>query len=363
MRVGFDVTALYTAHTGVGVFTSEVLRRLARDDLSVVAYAVTWRGRGRLRSMVPAGVDTARGLMAARPLRASWQRTDHPRIDWWTGPVDVVHGPNFVVPPSRVPALATVHDLTPVHFPELCTADTLQYPALLRRALRRGAHIHAVSAFVRDEVCSVLGAPPERVHVVPNGVVPVSGGDAARGTAAAGGPYVLALGTVEPRKDLPRLVAAFDAIAAGQPDLRLVVAGPDGWGVEGFREAVDAATHRDRIVRLGWVDDGTRADLLAGSSVFAYPSRYEGFGLPPLEAMAAGVPVVTTRAGALPEVVGDAAELVDPGDTDGLAAALQRVLTDDARRAELVERGRARATQFSWDATADGIVAVYRTLT
>ena len=114
--------------------------------------------------------------MAARPLRALWERADHPRIDWWTGPVDVVHGPNFVAPPSRAPTLATVHDLTPVHFPELCTSDTRQYPALLRRALKRGTHVHAVSAFVRDEVCTLLDAAPERVHVVPNGVAAVTGG-------------------------------------------------------------------------------------------------------------------------------------------------------------------------------------------
>jgi glycosyltransferase involved in cell wall biosynthesis len=365
VRVALDVTALYSARTGVGVFTEELLRRLAvRDDLSVVAYAVTWRGRGRLAALLPAGVARARGPMAAQPLRAAWRRADRPPIEWWTGAVDVVHGPNFVVPPTRHgAALATVHDLTPIHFPELSTADTLQYPDLVRRALRRGAHLHVVSAFVRDEVLECLGAPAERVHVVPNGVTPVVGGDAGRGRAVAGGrPYVLALGTVEPRKDLPMLVGAFDAVAADHPDLSLVVAGPDGWGLAAYDAAVAAAHHRDRIVRVGWVADAERADLLAGAAVFAYPSRYEGFGLPPLEAMTAGVPVVTTTAGALPEVVGDAAELVRPGDGDGLAAAITRLLDDGDRRRELVAAGHARALRFSWDATAEGIVGVYGTI-
>ncbi len=364
MRVAFDATALYGPRTGVGVFTDELLRRLPDEELSVVAYAVTWRGRGRLSTLVPATVRPATRPMAARPLRALWRRRDWPPIEWWTGPVDVTHGPNFVVPPTRGAALATVHDLTPVHFPALSTADTLQYPGLLRRAVRRGAHIHTVSSFVKDEVCEVLGVPEARVHVVANGVSDVAHGDPARGRAVAGGArYVVALGTIEPRKDLPRLVRVFDAIAADHPDLRLVVAGPDGWGTVAFQDAVAVAHHRDRIVRVGWVDGARRADLLAGATVFAYPSRYEGFGLPPLEAMAAGLPVVTTRAGALPEVVGDAAELVAPDDDDALATGLVHVLDDSDWRDELIARGARRASQFSWRACAHGIAAVYRTIT
>jgi glycosyltransferase involved in cell wall biosynthesis len=158
------------------------------------------------------------------------------------------------------------------------------------------------------------------------------------------------------------LVRAFDAVAADDADLRLVVAGPDGWGVDAFTAALAQAHHRDRVVRLGWVTDEVRADLLAGATAFAFPSVYEGFGLPPLEAMAAGVPVITTRAGALPETVGDAAVLVEPGDLDALAEAIALVTSDDARRAELVEAGRARAALFSWDETAASMVRLYRSL-
>jgi glycosyltransferase involved in cell wall biosynthesis len=301
--------------------------------------------------------------MAARPLRALWRRSNWPPLTWWTGKVDVVHGMNFVVPPAAGAAeLVTVHDLTCVRFPELCTSDTLEYPALLRRALARGAHIHAVSEFVADEVCDVFRVERERVHVVANGLTPMGDGDAGRGVARAGGRYVLALGTVEPRKDLPSLVAAFDAVAASHADVRLVVAGPDGWGAEEFAAAVQRAHHRNRIVRLGWVDDATRADLMAGASVFAYPSRYEGFGLPPLEAMAMGTPVVTTRAGALPEIVGEAAVLVAPGDVDALATAIAGVLDDQREAERLVSAGHRRANEFSWDGAAHELVDVYRAL-
>ena len=365
VRVAYDVTSLLDARTGVGAFAGEVLTRVAGvEDIEVVGYSVSWRGHA-VDGLLPSGVHKARGPMAAQPLRQLWRRADWPQIEWWTGGVDVVHGPNFVVPPSGKGAaeLVTVHDLTCVRFPELCTRDTLQYPDLIRRALRRGAHVHAVSGFVAGEAVDVLGVDPDRVHVVPNGLDPIHQGDANAGRTRAGAErYVLALGTIEPRKDLPLLVDAFDEIAADDRDLVLVVAGQDGWGAEAFTAAVERARHSDRVVRPGWVDDRARADLLAGAGVFAYPSKYEGFGLAPLEAMAAGTPVVTTRAGALPEVLGDGARFVDPGNVHDLAAALQSVLHDSDERERLVRSGRAQAAQYSWDSCAAGIVNVYRRL-
>jgi alpha-1,3-rhamnosyl/mannosyltransferase len=235
--------------------------------------------------------------------------------------------------------------------------------------------VHTPSAFVAREVVELLGADAGRVVAVASGV-PAGPADAsgrgalASGPADASGrgalaglgswPYVLALGTIEPRKDLPALVRAFDAIADDHRDLRLVVAGADGWGSAPFDEAVARAAHRDRVVRLGYVTDAARGALLAGARVFAFPSRYEGFGFPPLEAMAAGVPVVATAAGALPEVLGDAAALVSPGDDDALASGLAVVLDDDARRDRLVRAGMARAAHYSWTSCAAGLVELYR---
>jgi len=342
MRAHVDATPLLGARTGVGEFCAGLLAALERRaDVDVRRYSVSWKG-GTVR-------------LPARALHELWRRVDWPPVVR-AARGDIVHGTNFVVPPCRGARLVTVHDLTAVRFPTLVTAATRAYPDLIRRAVRAGAWVHTPSAFIAGEVVEVFGADPSRVRAIHHGLAPVPPPTG----RLYDFPYVLALGTIEPRKDLPSLVRAFDLVAASDPDLRLVVAGPDGWGVAAFDEAVAAASHRGRVVRLGWVGEPDRAALLAGARVFAYPSLYEGFGLPPLEAMAAGVPVVATSAGSLPEVVGDAAVLVPPGDVDELAAALGRVLTDDGLRAALAERGRARAGARSWDDAAADMAALYR---
>ncbi len=374
LHLAFDATACLGTRTGVGRFATEVLARLGRrDDIDTTAFAVSWRGRNTLSDVVPDGVHVANRPMAARPLRLAWRSTGHPTIERWTGPIDVVHGPNFVVPPTRAAArVVTVHDLTPVRYPELSTRDTLEYPGLVQRAIDDGAWVHTHSSFVAAEIIEHFGARPERVVVVPSGVTPLvpstPTSDAARGRQIAGATrYVLALGTIEPRKDLPALVEAFDLLALDDADLHLVVAGPDGWGIQAFRDAVAAATNRDRIVAVGRVDEETRAALLRGAALLAFPSRYEGFGLPPLEAMAAGTPVVSTDAGALAEVLGDAAELVParllaadrPAGIEALAASLARVLADEDRRTALIAAGLERSARFTWDATADRLADLY----
>ncbi len=375
IRVAFDATACLGVRTGVGRFAYEVLQRLGRyDDLDVVAFAVSWRGRDGLADAVPPGVRVVTGPMAARPLRLAWSRSDHPRIETWTGPVDVVHGPNYVVPPSRHAArIVTVHDLTPLRFPDLANRDTRGYPTFIARAVAAGAWVQTPTEFVRTEVIEHFGVAPERIVAVPYGVTaprresPATDATAGRRLAGADR-YVLALGTVEPRKDLTALIEAFDRLAHADEQIALVIAGQDGWGAEAVTAAIGRARHAERITRLGHVDEAARAALLRGAAVLAYPSRYEGFGLPPLEAMDLGVPVVCTDAGSLPEVLGDAAEFVDAAllETDrragvtALADALAAVTTVDRRRDELIARGRVRAARYSWDTTAASIAALYR---
>ena len=232
--------------------------------------------------------------------------------------------------------------------------------------MAEGAWVHTPSTFVADEVVAEFGVDPERVravhHGVPRASPPPTGGDGAdRAVAGAGVPalpagcdrYVVAIGTVEPRKDYPLLVPAFAAVAAEHPDVALLIVGGDGWGMGPFDEALAASPVRSRILRPGYLDDAALAATLRGAAVLAYPSRYEGFGFPPLQAMAAGVPVVATAAGAVPEVVERRGMAGRPG---------RRGHTGRTARHGPARWGRGRlrsspgvatgATRFSWDACA-----------
>ena len=363
LRVALDATPLIGEGTGVATFTRGAIRALhGRGDLEVSAWGLTLRGRAQLAGVVPEGVRVHDRPMPAGVLGRVWSTSDRPAAEWWMGDVDVVHGTNFVAPPTkRAASVVSVYDLTAVRFPELCAPASLRYPDLVRRAVARGAWVHTLAAAIGDEIVELLGVPRERVRVVPSGLDDAEPGDADVGRAIAGAHrYVLALGTVEPRKGLPDLVRAFDRLAADRPDLQLVVVGPDGWGTAAFGAAASMARHHDRIRRLPWVDVAARSDLLAGARVLAVPSIYEGFGYPPLEAMAAGTPVVSTSVGSLPEVLGDAASFVAAKDVDALTDAIARVLDDDALAADLTGRGRARAATFTWDACAAGLAELYR---
>ena len=372
LRVAVDATPLLGTRTGIGRFCAGVLSALGvRPEVDMRAFAVTWRQRHRLPPLVPPGVAVRQRAMPARPLHTVWRHSDIPPVEWFVGRADVVHGTNFVVPPSRRAArVVSVHDLTVLRFPELCDPATLGYPQMIRRAIAAGAWVHTDSRFVADEVVADFSIAPERVRTVYPGVAvspsgsqpsapPTTGAGTDRALPVGTTRYVLAVGTIEPRKDYPGLVRAFDAVTDAQGDVALVIAGGEAWGATEFRAALDAARCRHKVRTLGYTSDGELAGWLAGAEVLVFPSLYEGFGFPPLEAMAAGVPVVATTAGSVPEVVGDAALLVAPRDVDALAGALVTVLGDAEARAALIARGRERVGRFTWEACAEGMVSLY----
>ncbi len=369
MRVALDATPLLGLPTGVGAFCYGASAALAqRPEVDVRAFAISWRRRRLIETHLPDGVTAHQRPMPARPLHALWTRGDVPPLEWFIGTTDVVHGTNFLVPPTRrAAAVVSVHDLTPLHHPELCDPATLAYPGLIRRALARGAWVHVDSAFVGDEVMEAFGADPSRVRVVNPGIpdLPVPTGAEAEAVLSRVLPagvtrFCLAVGTAEPRKDLPGLVRSFGTVAGRLADVALVLAGPPGWGEQALDDAVAGSAARARIVRTGWTAPSDLAVLLARASVLAYPSLYEGFGFPPLQAMRAGVPVVATRAGSLPEVLGNAALLVDAGDHDGLAEAIATCLQEGEVRRRLVAAGTSWSARYSWGRCAEELVALYR---
>ena len=291
-----------------------------------------------------------------------WSRVDGPRLDRWLGDAEVVHGTNYVVPPTRRPAVVSVYDCWFLTHPEQAAPAVRRAGEVLRRRVRAGATVHASSHATASAVRDVLGA--ERVEVIHLGPLAVPAAAPARppspwAAALDGRPFVLALGTLERRKDVPTLVRGVRCHRRRPPRRpaghRRRARATTSAAVDAAVDALDPVARR-AVVRPGSVDDATKSWLLHHARVLAYPSLDEGFGFPILEAQQVGLPVVATRAGSIPEVAGDGAALVPVGDPDALAGALAAVLDDDARRAELIAAGRTNVARFSWRATATALV-------
>jgi glycosyltransferase involved in cell wall biosynthesis len=303
-----------------------------------------------------------------RTLWPQWAMLGRPKLPPVFDGFDVVHATNPAgVPPvrRRQALVVTVHDLAFERFPDAFPDRwRRQYRAGLRATARRADAILVPSRATADDVLELTGAPPERVRVTPLAAsVPATPPDprAAAGSLArlhVQPPFVLFVGTLEPRKHVVELVRAYRRVAADVPH-SLVLTGPDGWGLETL-EAELALDGPGRIVRTGRVDDASLEVLYAAADAFVYPSAYEGFGLPVLEAMARGVPVITTTTPALHEVAGDAALSVEPGDVAALAESMARLLDDAVLADHLRARGRARAAGYSWAATARATLEAYR---
>jgi glycosyltransferase involved in cell wall biosynthesis len=322
MRVAIDVSPLVQTRAGTARYLESLMHELrARDDV-----ALTTRTFGR----------SDRASTLARD--AVW----YPFLLGREDTADVLHCPTYRGPThSRVPLVVTVHDLAVFRHPEAFNRWTRAYsPRVVPRVLAAAQRVIAVSEFTRRELIELLRVPDEKIRVVPNAV----GDEFTSVGEAEEGDYVLAVGTLEPRKNLSRLV---EAVQRTRRELRVV--GARGWG------GVEVGGNGVRW--LGEVSDKELARLYRGATCVAYPSLYEGFGIPVLEAMACGAPVVTTRGTAMEEVADGAAVLVDARDPAEIAAGIERAATD---RDELVARGLERASQFRWDAVAAATVQVYR---
>ena len=345
MRVLFDVSPLSHPRSGIGTYLRGSLAGLAEAAAGkheIVAFAPT-SPQGKMA--IPAALDgipvelSLRLLPFAHAWRQSWSRLGRPALERFLGPFDVLHFSDWMYPPQRAGVRATtIHDLVPLRFPEWVQGRTRRmHGAKYRNAATTCDVLFANSGFTRRETVELLGVPEERVRVALPGVEAHFRADGQR--ADLGCEYVLTVATLEPRKNLGALVDAHALL--GRERLALAVVGAEGWGDQ---PAID----RPGVIRLGYVDDEELARLYRGASVFAYPSRFEGFGLPVIEAMACGTPVVCSAHESMDEACGDAAVRADPLDGAAIAAALETAL---ARREELVRLGLAHAARFSWRET------------
>lgn len=342
MKVGLDATPLLGTRTGVGTYVSGLLDGLlAIGAAPPVLTAFTWRGVEAL----PDGWPRAPRRFSARALQECWLRADWPPVEWLCGRVDVFHGTNFVLPPARRAAgVVTVHDLAYDLHADTVTPASLRYRTLVPRAIYRGAIVLTPSRTVADEVRDRYALDPDRVVVTPLGVGSRWYGAQQR-PANLPGEYVLFVGSREPRKNLPVLLEAMRGL-----DVPLVLVGPPGWG---------AALDTSRVIAPGYLSGDDLVRAVAGASVFAFPSRYEGFGLPPLEALATGTPVVASDIPVLRETLGAQASYAPPGDAEALAAALEAALeAGDGGAAGRAARA-AHAAAYTWERCARATLAAY----
>jgi glycosyltransferase involved in cell wall biosynthesis len=366
--VAFDVTPLLTFRTGIGNSVQETWAALnaLESGPQLIPYALGLRSKVTGEGL-PDGIRSVR--VPTRLLLAMWSQADHPRLIRPFQDADVIHATNYVIAPSRVPSLATINDIGFVLDPGTADSVVGKFPALLRRALARGAHVHVTTNQVAKEVDEHFGPgliSSGRITVIPFGVPPIPPPGPLPDALATlvTDPYVLTVGRHEPRKNLPRLVRAFGEVGREDRNLRLIIAGPEGRGTAALEATIaDLPSElRNRVRLVGPVSPPALSALLAGASALAYPSLYEGFGFPPLEAMTVGVPVLVGGGGAVAEVAGPAAEVADPLDVSDLAAGLRRVVFDQGRRTELIESGRKHAASYTWERTAKGFAELYERL-
>ena len=356
LRVALDGTPLLGVRTGIGRYVEHLVSELAgTDGVQVRVTAFSVRGRSALRTL-PTAVRAVHRPVPARLLHLAWLRADRPAAEWLTGRVDVVHGTNFVLPPPRHAAgVVTVHDLAFLHYPQWVDDASQRYRELVPRAIRQAAAVVTPTQAVAGELAEAYGVAERKLRVTPLGVDSTWFDATPAQPAGVPAEYLLAVGTREPRKGLAVLLDAYRALLADLPDVPpLVLAGPAGWGPQ-----LDTADLRDRVILPGYVDAATLRGLIAGAAVLAFPSRYEGFGLPPLEALAAGTPVVASDLPVLREVLADHARFAPPGDAGALAAALRDTL-ERPPSVECRDAARSHARRFTWHRCAALTADAYR---
>lgn len=382
MRIGIDYTAAVRQGGGIGRYTRNLVRALAEldaaepdvDNRYTLFVAGGW-GEGDGLEPWPENFRVRSVPISDRWLHILWQRLRLPLpVQAITGRLDLFHSPDFVLPPlGRTPAILTVHDLSFMRVPQFFVPGFRDYlEGAVSHAIKRARHILADSESTRRDLIELLAVEPERVRVLYPGIEtrfrPIEDTEElARVRARYDLPerFVLGLSTLQPRKNFDGLIQAFGRLLAARgdepeiADLHLVIGGGKGWMYEDILALVDRLGLGERVHLPGFVGDADLPVLYTLAAVFAFPSWYEGFGFPVLEAMACGTPVVAADNSSLPEAMGEAGLMVDAGNVDALVEALGCLLVDEALRARLVPAGRKQARRFVWETAARQLLDVY----
>jgi len=381
LRIGIDYTSAVHQKAGIGRYTRGLVNALAKLE-SGHEYVLIITGGGDqgpeapvrdLASRLPSNFQIKGVPFSDRFWAVVWHRVRLPLpLDLFTGSVQLFHSPDYVLPPLRSgKKVVTIHDLSFLRYPEGAEPSLRRYlERAVPNAVERADLVLADSQNTKGDIVELLGAPPEKVEVLFPGVDerfrPLEDEQLLERTRTLydlSFPFILFVGTLEPRKNLARLLDAYATLRRlGEISHRLVIAGGTGWLYEGiFRRAEELSLGSD-VIFLGYVGDENLPALHNLADLFVFPSVYEGFGLPPLEAMACGTPVIASDSSSLPEVVGEAGLLVPSDDHEALAEAMRRVLSDPALREDLVSRGLRQASRFTWGRAGQQLLSTYERL-
>ncbi|MFZ4659834.1 MAG: glycosyltransferase family 4 protein [Caldilineaceae bacterium] len=365
MRIGIDARLTYHQPAGISRYTWYLLRALAQlnqhDDFVVFQHRkhreplIDQKNFHRSTLYAPVHHRIEQFLL---PVELFWQS------------LDLIHSTDFIAPLySPVPAVVTVHDLAFFHWPNFLTKDSAAYYGQIDRAVRHARHVIVPSESTKHDLIGILGTPEKKISVIYEAAnpsfAPMAIEPARRAMSAKfkiPSKYILFVSTIEPRKNVDGLLHAYHYLREkyNPGEVALVLAGSHGWLYEETLALVKKLKLQEHTFFLGRVSDEDLHQLYVGARCHVHPAHYEGFGLPPLEAMACGTPTIVSNTSSLPEVVGDASLLVNPADQEEIAVAMHRLLTDDALHAELCEKGLKRAKCFSWETAARSTLDVYR---
>ena len=362
MRICLDIQPAIAQRAGIGRYTKMLAEHLGAalnpgEELGLFYFDFQRKG---VPFPVAGAAQRAVRWIPGRFVQRGWRSIGWPPFDWFAGRADVYHFTNFIRPPlSRGRSVVTIHDASMLRLPDTLEEKNYRYlTARIRDTVKRADAIVTISEFTRGELIELLDAPPEKVHTTLLGIEPPK--KLLQRGEGSGRPYLLSVGTLEPRKNYPFLIDVFEKLTGFDGDL--VIVGGRGWKFEPILERIARSSRRDRIRLCNYVTDDELEGLYAGARLFVMPSLYEGFGFPPLEAMARGVPVVSSAGGSLPEVLGDAAKIIPGYDAGEWASAVSALLDDAAALADLAARGPARAARFTWAETARQTAEIYRKL-
>ena len=379
MRIALDGIPLLTPKSGIGKYTTALaaaLRQLPQRPKVRLFYGIHWSMRLRRRNTLKSSVGYNDGVNPSRyrwlpdPVK-NYLKSTFAKMEFSLCRPHIFHGTNFTADSFGVPLVITVNDLSYIRYPEMHPPERIAWLTQeLPRSLNSADRIITISKFIKQEVITEFGISEDRIKAITLGVgkeyhprdpesliLPLKAYDLKPNR------YILSVGTLEPRKNLVSLIRAYESLPNEiHKQWSLVLVGMRGWKDQGIRKTIETLQEKGTLKVLGYVPEGDLPYIYTGASIFVFPSLYEGFGLPPLEAMASGVPVIVSNRASLPEVVGDAGVYIDPLNTEAIAEAMRMLLEDSKKRDQLIQSGLKQAERCTWAICAEKTYNVYRSV-